>query len=441
MTYLSVSAMHSPLATSLTHSLPLPLSLLVPRTTTPCTCTCSHHRRYLDHRTMHQLAREGSAVHLPQPRPLSQMLPEVGELQMLPLASCGSHGCHSAGWCGVWIGRWGRTRKRCHCLEHWLADSRDLREAALKPSAYKWRGPTRVRGESPGGGGARGPGSRGESTDGRAVCAPQPITWVDGANPAPCTLHPAPCTHTLYPHPAADHVGRRSQRRPHPHPVPFTLTLYPHPVPSPSPTPSPSPCTLALAHTLTLTLAHTLALTLALTLYPSPRWADGMQRARYFRSNEQMDAYDHAYDRLGPDRWRTAQPTIPRAKACPNQCNGRGTCAYGFCHCRRGFWGLDCSLSAERVSALAKARASPRVYIYEVPASLRRGCGNCHAAPPPLYTLYPVPSTPAPPAHINLGPNSSSPVHMQRRGRSPRIVMIACNLTDSRMPTPYLQPD
>ena len=30
---------------------------------------------------------------------------------------------------------------------------------------------------------------------------------------------------------------------------------------------------------------------------------------------------------------------------CPNQCNGRGACSGGFCHCDQPWWGADCSLS------------------------------------------------------------------------------------------------
>ena len=33
---------------------------------------------------------------------------------------------------------------------------------------------------------------------------------------------------------------------------------------------------------------------------------------------------------------------------CPNQCTGRGRCAEGFCECRPGWWGADCSLPAPR---------------------------------------------------------------------------------------------
>ena len=103
-------------------------------------------------------------------------------------------------------------------------------------------------------------------------------------------------------------------------------------------------------------------------------WVAGMERARYARSPEQFEAYDAAHSHYGTDRWRVAQPQIPRAKACPNECLGRGTCAYGFCHCTTGYWGLDCGLSADRLQHLARARASPRIYVYEVPAALRRSC-------------------------------------------------------------------
>lgn len=99
-----------------------------------------------------------------------------------------------------------------------------------------------------------------------------------------------------------------------------------------------------------------------------------MERARWVRSPDAIEAFDRSHNRLGADRWRAAQPTIPRSKACPNECLGRGTCAYGFCHCQRGFWGLDCGLSARRLASLAATTARPRIYVYEPPAALRRSC-------------------------------------------------------------------
>jgi hypothetical protein len=52
-----------------------------------------------------------------------------------------------------------------------------------------------------------------------------------------------------------------------------------------------------------------------------------------------------------------------------NDCNGRGTCVYGFCHCQRGWWGLDCSRSKAYGPrpGLMPVRDKPRIYVYEVP--------------------------------------------------------------------------
>jgi hypothetical protein len=37
----------------------------------------------------------------------------------------------------------------------------------------------------------------------------------------------------------------------------------------------------------------------------------------------------------------------PVALFCVNQCSGRGRCTpAGFCHCRRGYWGIACEVSA-----------------------------------------------------------------------------------------------
>jgi len=55
-------------------------------------------------------------------------------------------------------------------------------------------------------------------------------------------------------------------------------------------------------------------------------------------------------------------------------CSGNGECVNGFCRCRDGFWGLDCSRS--HAFALADgARAVPprtalRIYMYDIPSSI-----------------------------------------------------------------------
>ena len=59
---------------------------------------------------------------------------------------------------------------------------------------------------------------------------------------------------------------------------------------------------------------------------------------------------------------------------CLNDCNGRGTCVFGFCHCTPGFFGSDCSLwlDAEEKPRLIDdewrgRRPSPRVFVYNLP--------------------------------------------------------------------------
>lgn len=42
---------------------------------------------------------------LPPSLPLRQMLPLIGDIQPIPLASC-PFSCHRAGWCGVWYETW-----------------------------------------------------------------------------------------------------------------------------------------------------------------------------------------------------------------------------------------------------------------------------------------------------------------------------------------------
>lgn len=57
---------------------------------------------------------------------------------------------------------------------------------------------------------------------------------------------------------------------------------------------------------------------------------------------------------------------------CPNACSGRGQCMRGFCHCKRGWFGLDCSRShaATPRPENVPSRKRPVVYVYELPHSL-----------------------------------------------------------------------
>lgn len=97
----------------------------------------------------------------------------------------------------------------------------------------------------------------------------------------------------------------------------------------------------------------------------APEWKPGHERARRIRENADIAQADAVADYLGVDRWRSAQPVRPRAKACPNECLGRGTCAYGFCHCQHSYWGLDCGWSLERARQLTRQIRQPRIYVYE----------------------------------------------------------------------------
>lgn len=57
--------------------------------------------------------------------------------------------------------------------------------------------------------------------------------------------------------------------------------------------------------------------------------------------------------------------------SCVNQCMGRGTCRGGFCHCRQGYWGKDCSRSkAFPPHNAASSVTTLKVYVYELPTHL-----------------------------------------------------------------------
>ena len=51
--------------------------------------------------------------------------------------------------------------------------------------------------------------------------------------------------------------------------------------------------------------------------------------------------------------------------ACLGNCSGRGQCMKGWCHCRPGFWGSDCSRDAAGRGPRCTAR--PCLYVYELP--------------------------------------------------------------------------
>ena len=90
---------------------------------------------------------------------------------------------------------------------------------------------------------------------------------------------------------------------------------------------------------------------------------------------------------LGPDYWRASADGLA-VSPCPNGCSGRGRggrCAYGFCHCEPGHWGIDCGHSLESVasaasSSTAAAHPSPRIHVYPLPPALRRSCNWWHLA-------------------------------------------------------------
>ncbi|GFR40126.1 hypothetical protein Agub_g681, partial [Astrephomene gubernaculifera] len=65
-------------------------------------------------------------------------------------------------------------------------------------------------------------------------------------------------------------------------------------------------------------------------------------------------------------------------QSCLNRCNRRGSCVAGFCHCKPGHFGADCSLSLDSAgrpvllagSGYSTRTKRPWVYVYELPPEM-----------------------------------------------------------------------
>ena len=243
---------------------------------------------------------------------------EGGGPTLLPLAEC-DEACHGAGWCGAWT----------------------LRGGGVRPG-----------GSGRGGAAASAP---------RCHCL---SAWLDESH----ELHAT--------HRRAEKLGAEAE-------LPAWLTDEPPPHSTGRMARAASVCT------------------------PRPRaWRDGLQHAHSVSTYRDAADHDADADQYGADFWRASVRTLPRTKSCPNECLGFGTCRFGWCHCERGRWGLDCGFSLRGLSlgrggkarvegahaqggssdahgdaATANGGAAlsdaprPRIYMYEVPAGLRRSCG------------------------------------------------------------------
>ncbi|KAG2483237.1 hypothetical protein HYH03_017894 [Edaphochlamys debaryana] len=79
-----------------------------------------------------------------------------------------------------------------------------------------------------------------------------------------------------------------------------------------------------------------------------------------------------------------------KGSGCPNGCNRNGACVEGWCHCRSGYYGDDCSLQTGpdgRPAILPDRRyrpraRGPRVYVYELPPRMTSWRNDMHSDRP-----------------------------------------------------------
>ncbi|GLI68736.1 hypothetical protein VaNZ11_013227 [Volvox africanus] len=81
--------------------------------------------------------------------------------------------------------------------------------------------------------------------------------------------------------------------------------------------------------------------------------------------------------------------------ACLNNCNQRGKCIAGMCHCQPGYWGMDCAISwgPNGKMQLLEGHYVPRkrgvkVYIYELPSNMTSWYAFSHVDRPLQFLLW-----------------------------------------------------
>ena len=118
---------------------------------------------------------------------------------------------------------------------------------------------------------------------------------------------------------------------------------------------------------------------------------------------------------------------VPVLHACLNQCNGRGTCEFGYCRCDASWYGVDCSLRRGAVQ-IVEPLPGKHDHTAELQVAPFVQQPDTHPPPPP----------PPPPLPIAAAPASSLGDSCARVGRPPAVPLRDASTRLSGVPFPAI---